>query len=887
MAWLDGLRGRDREIAEEIDSHLEMAIRDRIDRGESPEQARAAVLREFGNVPKVAQTTREVWSWTAIEQLLQDVRFGSRILWRAPGVSASAVILIALVIGGNTTVFSLVHGLVTTPAAGVRTERLVGVVGATPESARIEPMTSYPNYLDLAAHATSVRQLAAWADERLTIGVENGTYAVNGATATTGYFETLGVALAQGRGFRAADDRLENGGLVAVVSDRFWRDRLNARPDAVGRHITLNGQSATIVGVAAPRFLGALMTPGLDVWVPIRAYHDTFNSRRVLNDRREPTVIAIGQLAPHATLESAQAELSTLWSQLTRAYPVDNKDTRAVVLRYSSTAFLPFARFAPYILAIFSIVTALTLLIVSANVANLMLARAIVRQRETAVRQSLGASRWRIVRMLLVEGAVVSLAAWLAACVMAWWISRALIGFLEPARQNLVPDIRPDWTVAGYAMVLAVIATFAFTLAPALRTWQQQVLPWLKAGEQSIASGRSRVSNTLVVLQLAFSVLLLTSAGLVYRSIALLDSGDVGFTKEQLLLVTVRTGDAIRAAQHELSAAEREAGFALIERMRRRLADVHDVTAAAYSRRVPGPYFIGSSPVLRSDRPDPVLALIRPVGPDYLRALQLTPIAGRDISDRDTRGESPKAVVSERLARELWPNESPLGRTVLIGSDRQPAEVVGIAPNAFYDGPSHDPQPKFVFLSLQQRPEAPPTDPHFYIRYAGSLDALVPAIGKAIAEVDPAAPIVSMATMTSRLETVTELERMVATLLSWFAVTSLVIAALGQYAIAMFSTRRRTRDFGVRLALGASASQIQRSVVSEAFRLTSAGLLVGFLLSVGVATALRSVLFGITPTDPPTYAAVFTLLAITSILASYFPAWRAGRVNVVDVLRQE
>lgn len=819
----------------------------------------------------------------AIEQLLQDLRFGTRILWRSPGVSVSAVVLIALVIGGNTTIYSLVHGLVTTPAPGVGADRLVGIVVATPASAQIEPLTSFPNYLDLAANATSVHRLIAWRDDRFAVGVEHGTYAVFGAPVTTNYFETLHVTLAQGRGFRAADDRLDNG-LTAVISDRFWRDRFQSRTDIVGQQLRINGLSATIVGVAPRRFLGASMTPGEDVWVPIGAYYDAVGLR-TLRDRRESSVVVVGRLAPGATLDVAQAEMSTIAAQLARVYPVENKDTRAIVIPYSATAFLPFSRFAPYILAIFSVVTALTLLIVSANVANLMLARALTRQRETAVRRSLGASRQRIVRTLFVEGAVVSIVAWLAACIGAWWLSRALVAFLEPARRGLTPEIRPDWSVAAYAMVLAVAATIAFTVAPALITWRQQVLPWLKAGEQSIAGGRSRTSNLLVIVQLACSVLLLTLAGLAYRSISVLDSGEVGFAHEQLLLVTVRTAPIADVDDQDLSAAEHESRIALIERIRQRLADLPGVDAVSHARRL-GPTFVGSTPIRRSDRPDPVLAIVRPVGPDYLRTLGLTARAGRDLDLRDTRSETRKVVITERLAQELWPGLSPLGRTLMVGHNQEPAEVVGVAPNALYDGPSHDPQPKFAFLAARQQNIAA-RDTHFYIRYAVPLETMAPAIGAAVAEIDPSVPIVSMSTMTSLLETVMELERMVGTLLAWFAAMSLFIAALGQYAIAMFSTRRRTRDFGVRLALGASAAQIQRGVVTEAFRLTFAGLLVGFLLSVAAGTAFRSVLFGITPTDPPTYAAVFTLLAVTSIVASYLPAWRAGRVNVVDVLRQE
>jgi predicted permease len=547
---------------------------------------------------------------------------------------------------------------------------------------------------------------------------------------------------------------------------------------------------------------------------------------------------------------------------------------------------------APIFLALFSVITMLTLLVVSANVANLMLARAVVRQRETAVRQSLGASRARIVRMLIAEGVTVSAAAWLAACAFAWAVSRLLVSTLPPSRQGLLPDVTPDWQVAAYAMALAMAATIAFTVAPAIRTWRQPVLPWLKAGEQAVASGRSRVSTALVVLQLAFSVLLLTSAGLAYRSLGMIDSGEVGFNADQLLLMTVRTGRSGNLPPDAaVNAAEREAALVALDRIRDRLREVRDVEAVSYGRRAPGPYLPVTVPVWRAGQTprieESTPALRRQVGPDYLRVLGLQPIAGRAIAEADGRGTTRVAVINQHLAASLFGAQSPLGQTLFLGSNREAVEVIGVAPNVFYDGPSHDPKPHFVFVAEQQVAGVPTMEPTFFVRYRGGLDAVAPPLARALAEVNPEAPIVTMNTMASRLETVTEMERLIAALLVFFAAGSLIVAALGQYAIAAFNMRRRTRDFGVRMALGASSDRIQREVVVESLTTTTIGLALGFALSVGAGLAARSVLLGVTPTDPPTYAGVTGILAVASILASYLPAWRAGRVNVVEALRQE
>ena len=808
-----------------------------------------------------------------------------RILRHAPGLSATAVLLVALVIGGNTTIYAMVRSILTSPAAGVRSERLVAIKRLEPGGTIADPFFSYPAFRDFAAQTRTLAGLIAWTDERLVVGIDASNYALNGALVTTNYFELLGVGVSAGRGLQAADDTLQDG-LVAIISDRLWRERYAQAPDVVGRAIAVNGNPATIVGVTAPGFLGATLTPGEDIWVPLGAYYRAIAATSVLNNRAQPLVVMVGQLAADATLAELRAELAAFWEQQRIAYPADLGKARTVASAYSGAALLPMADMGAQFLAVFSIVTLLTLLIVSANVANLMLGRAVERERDSAVRRSLGASRLRIVRMLFFEGMAIAATAWIAASLFAWWTGRALLRVLEP-RPGLLAEARPDWTLAAYAMLLALVATAAFTTAPGLRAWRQQVLPVLKRAEQGVARGRSRASSALVVLQFAFSVLLLTSAGLAYRSLSMLDSGDVGYDTSQLLLVTVRAGRTGAFVASQPTAADRDARLALLERVRERLTEVANVEAVTYSRRVPGAYFLGTTPVERPGLTQPVQAFVRPVGPDYLKTLRLTPAVGRELTAVDRRGGNRTAVINRALAGELWPDGSPMGQIVTIGERRESAEVVGIAPDALFDGPVHDPHPRYLFLAEQQFSGGASIDPTFYIRHRGTLEAVAPLVGRAIAEVDADLPIVSMSTMIQRLESVTILERQVSTLLLVFALLSLLVATLGQYAVAMFNMRRRMRDFGVRMALGASATRIQRAVIAEALRLTLAGLTIGFVLSAAVGMAFRSVLFGITPTDPVTYAGVFAVLAAASLLAAYLPAWRAGRVNVVEALRQE
>ena len=887
-------RGGD-DISEEIDSHVAMATRDYIARGMTPDDARAAAAREFGNVLLVRETTREVWSWTRLEHCLQDVKFGARIVRHAPGLSAAAILLIALVIGGNATVYSMVNSILVSPASGVTRDDLVVIRHLDPRAFLTDPFVSFPNFEDYARASRTVHDFAAWNGQRMTLGTPAGNFALFGGLVTTSYFETFGVEISVGRGFVARDDDAPDG-MVAVISHRVWQERFNLAADIVGRPITINRMPATIVGVAPAGFAGAVLTPGEDVWLPIRAYNRATHGEAGLSNRAEPFVVMAGRLGPSASMAEARAEFATLSAQLQSTYPdafttispqggvVPLRNPRVVVSRYSATALLPIADMAPVFLAVFSVVTLLTLIVVCANVANLLLGRAVERQRDTAVRHSLGASRTRIVRMLLAEGATLAIAASIAAYAVAWWTSQALLRVIEP-RPGLLADARPDWTLAAYGMALALLATLAFSLAPALRSWRVQVLPLLKAGEHSIARGRSRLATGLVVVQFAFSVLLVTSAGLAYRSLTTLSSGKFGFNPDQLLIVTVRLGEASAAVSNE-PVADGAAGFALLERVRERLASATGVEAVSYARRVPGAAFLASTRIRRNTA-TVVTGFVRQVGPDYLRVLGLETTSGRDLTASDRRGAPRVAMINQRLAVELFADQSPIGHPVFISDRAEQVDIVGIVPDALFDGPNHDPHPRYVFVAEQQMPGNPPADLSFIIRHRGTLEAITPVVSRAIGEVDAGLPIVWMSTMNARLAMVTELEAQIVQLLVCFAVLSLVIAALGHYAVAMFNMRRRTREFGVRMALGASSQRIQVAVVREALVHTIPGLVIGFALSAAVAVSFKSVLFGVTPVDPITYIGVFVLLAVTSIVASYLPARRASRVSVVDALRHE
>jgi predicted permease len=895
----DALDGLDDEIRDHIEREVEMHMA----RGFSPDEARRRANLAFGNVALVQEDTRAVWTWTWLEQWRQDLRFGARILTNSPGLSFTAAVLIALVIGINTTIFSMVDGLVTRPAPGVETTGLVRIVLADRPGASY---FSFPDYQDYAAQTTTLQSVTASTNGRVTLASPSGSFAVFASAVDANYFDTVGIHVAKGRAFTASEGEARDAtGLVAIISDHAWHEYFGGAEDVVGRSISVNGRPATIIGVAPPAFRGVMLMERADIWLPLVMFWRVIDADalpRWLTDRTETPVDMIGRLAPGQSISGAQTEFATIQARLERSYPVGKRSPVSVV-RYSATSGGVIPAGAPTFLAIFSIVTLLTVLIVSANVANLMLARAAARQRETAVRQSLGASRARIVRLLLAEGLSISLVAWAAACMMTVWAARAIPRLMPQsplAGSGL--DFTPDWRVIGYAMLLAGVGTVAFTLVPAIRAWLQDPLPWLKAGEHSVAQGRSRLSNALVVLQLAFSVVLLTGAGLATRSAGLMKI-DLGFDMHNLLLVTVRTS---------ASAATRESNLVLVDQIRERLRRIPGVTSVSYVRNVPP--FAWSRELIRTHGgSETVFATMHVVGPDYFAVLGLAQTAGRPLTDDDLGHSDPVAVINENLAQAMWPGESALGRTITFGASPESLpgsavfgrrtegptiEIVGVAPNAYVAGfnPERpDPRPNLIFVPAQQafalRGRGDPAAPGeftFYLRHqASAFEHVASSIGPELRAVDPRVAIAGVQTMDTQLEGVTFTAHLIARLLAIFSVVSLLIAAIGQYAVIAFNMRRRVREFGVRIALGASAGQVLRAVLDEGLALTGIGLIAGLLLSLGVAMLTRRALFGVTPTDPMTYGGVVALLTCVALTACCLPARAATRVDPVQALRQE
>jgi predicted permease len=812
-----------------------------------------------------------------LDVLLAELRSGARIVRTAPGLSLTVILLVALVVGGNTTIYSIVHALLTRPATGVVADRLYTLQNRE-DGRPTGPEHSYADLEDLAA-AGVFESVLGFVFIAFSATFDDATDAIRGASVTDNYFATLGVSLARGRTFTNGESGLDASGLVAIIGDRIWRERFGSRDDILGQSLFINGTVATIVGVTRPDFHGVMLGEASELWVPLEAYARASGRVATLTDRDARQVVVIGRLASDATTQSADRALVTFSNRLARAHPDTNGRRTVAMVPYSLTAAgnSLFAERAPIFMALFSVITAVTLLIVCANVANLMLARMVGRQRELAVRLSLGASRGAVLRLMFAESVVLAVLAWIAACLVAWWVSRGVVTTLATASRSgmLLVDFTPDVRVLAYALLLSLTGAVLFGLAPSLRVWRQNLLAALQPGEAGTTPLRSRLSRTLAIVQVAFCVLLLVAAGLAWRSLSLIAVTDLGFTTDQLLLVRVNTAGAAQTPD-----AHKQA----LEAARARLLTNPGLVGVTYARTTP-PY--GALTEVLRTHPDerPLVTRVNTVGPEYFGVMGAPTRAGRDFAADDAHRQA-GVIVNETLAAALWPGQSPLGRSVFVGRSLTPMRVDGIAPDVSFTGFMDASQPRALFLPEQQSARGPGLVT-FLIRYSGPTDQAVATARAALNQVDNRLPIVSMTTMNAALDDASSPVRIVTSLLALFATGSLLIAAIGLYGVVAFNLRQRSREFGVRIALGASGRQLVGRALAEGVLLAAAGLGLGLLLSAGAARAGRNLLVGVAPTDPLTYFGVFALLTMVALLASYLPARRVTRIDPVRALRQE
>jgi putative ABC transport system permease protein len=824
------------------------------------------------------------WGGEAMRTLLQDLRYGLRILWKSRGFTVVAVLTLALGIGANTAIFSIVNGILLRPLPFENPEQLVAIGGSDAVRAPnvFSVPVSYPNFADIRTRNHSFTDVAAYQDNEGTLTGAGQTLHVNVENVSASLFHLLDVQASLGRGFLPSED--QPGHLVAVIGEAFWRRHFNADPGVIGRAVNLNGRAFTIVGVMPSGFQFPVRAQARDLWLTFsrQAQADDPKDMPMTEMRGNDSLSVIARLKPGVTLVQANADVASIARELAKEFP-DSDSQTGLGARSHLDELVGDTR-TP-LLVLFGAV-GLVLLIACANVANLLLARASGRSREIAIRAALGASRGRVIRQLVAESLALSLAG-AALGVAAAKLGLASILKLYPSNLPRAQEVSIDYRVLLFTMGLAILTGVVFGLVPALRVSNPNLTEAMREGGRSASAGRShsRLRSGLVIAETALGVTLLIGAGLLIRSFTRLSHADLGFNPTHILTAsfdlseTLYNGDQMDRFVQELFA---------------RIRALPGVASAAGAIPLPldDDRFIISfnlldHPVPKANEPS---AGFYVVVPGFFETMQIPLMRGRTFDGRDQRNSAPVMIVTHEFAEKYFPNEDPIGKRVKIGAGegaaragykvREIVGVVGDIRNSDIGKPPH----AAYYIPLPQLMWGPPT---LAIRTVGDPNAITAEIRKILSSMDPDAPLYSVRTMDDYLALDLGRARFQTVLLGLFAAIALLLTAVGLYGVMSYTVVQRTQEIGIRVALGASRSEVLQMVLAKSFRMTGFGLLFGILGAIALTRLLGGLLYEVKPFDPPTFIAVSALLGGISLLASYVPAWRAARVDPMVALRHD
>jgi predicted permease len=872
----------ERELDEELRHHIEQQTEQNIRMGMNPEEARSAARKAFGGVEQAKERSRDARGLRWLEELWQDLRYGARMLRTQPGFTLIAVLTLGLGIGANTAIFSIVNALLLRPVPGVaEPERLV-LVGRSRENVAFDSL-AYPDYLDYREQNTVFSGITVFYTTPLhlsNVDAGGAPERVQGELVSGDYFTTLGVKAALGRTLTRADDTTPGANPVALIGYSLWQRRFGADAAIVGKTIKLDARPFTVVGVALEGFAGTVVGGATEVWLPITMFAQVgrYQDRRedFLTMRGAQWIDGFARLKPGVTLQHAQAEMSVIAQRLARAYPNTNEKVGVKVAphfgmwpddRADARAFT----------GLLLLAAGLVLLVTCANVANLLLARATRRQREMGVRLALGAGRARIVRQLLTESLLLALLGGIAGLFLARWASDFIMRYWTPKSYYGLQtslDLSPDAHVLLFASGVSLLTGVIFGLAPA---WQSARTDLLSALKDGAATGRSprqaRLGGVLIVGQIALSLVVLASAGLCVRTLHNAFAIDRGYNVDRVLTTEIDLG---RQGYNE--------GRSRIfhQQLSERVRALPGVEAASLAHRSPlsDQQYTGVRPAGMPETSPPITTRFNIVTPRHLETIGLRLLQGRDFNAQDTAQAHRVAIINESLARRLWGEQNPLGK--LLGNKQQ-IEIIGIVNDARY-GSGLQPPPLHLYFPVAQDYRPGMT---LHVKATGDPTSLIAAVQREVRTLDPNLLIHNVRTLDAQLDQVLAAQRVAAALISSFGLLALLLAGLGLYGVMAYSVAQRTREIGIRLALGAQARDVQALIVRRGMAMALCGVALGLFASAAVTKTMRNLLFGVNPTDPPTFAAVASLLIAVAALACWIPARRATKVDPLVALRNE
>lgn len=878
-------RHRQEELSDELESHLDMATRDRVERGESANEARASAHREFGNPAIVREVTHDQWGWSWLENLIQDIHFGFRMLRKSPGFTAVAVLTLALGIGANTALFSVVNGVLLNPLPYPHPEQLVEVAAVAPPFP--ESSMSYPNFLDWARENHTFDSIAAYRVHDFNLTGWGEAQQVRAMQVSASFFPILGYSPLIGRNFTSDEDK-RGAAPVAMLSYGLWKSKFGGSPDILDKSLTLNGIAFSVIGVVPQNFYFCCGSTNFvlgDIYTPIGSW----GNPDLYNRADHIGIYAVGRLKVGVTLEQARADMDRVARNLAAEYPDTNKK-EGVWLAPLKQRMVQDVK--PMLLVLL-VAVGFVLLIASVNVANLLLARSTGRAREFSIRAALGASQSRVIRQLLTESLLLSLAGGGLGLLLASWGTQAALQSLPEAlpRAN---DVHLDLRVLLFTLSVSLVAGILFGLAPALKTSHPDLHATLKEGGRGASAVRYRTQGVFVVVEMALAVVLLIGAGLAIRSLARLWSVNPGFNPQNIMTFgvampassTKQTPDEIRSSVRQLLST---------------VASIPGIQSASLTDGAQPMYGDDEWPLWIEGQPKPssqgemISALSYIVSPDYWNVMQIPLLRGRLLTAQDDSHSTPVCVIDKDFAERYFSKEDPIGQRLNVYGGDQQYEIVGVVGHVNQWGLDYDATGpvKAQFYTLdQQFPDKFLLAASFYVhafvvRASSSNSPSVSAIRDALRQIGSDIVAYQFKSMDSIIADSISSRRFAMILLGAFAAIALLLASIGIYGVISYVAGQRTHEIGIRLALGAQRGDVLRLVLGQGARLAVIGVGIGLAAAAALTRLMTTILFGVSAVDPLTFASVAILLSGVALAACYIPARRAMRVDPMIALRYE
>jgi len=881
--WLWRWRRREEELDEEIRSHLEMAKQDRIARGEDPREAGYAARREFGNVDLVKEVTRDMWGWGAAERLALDVRFAGRSLRKSPGFTGTAVLSLVLGIGANTASFSVSEALLLRPLP-IHEPDAVAKISVNHRRSGYEEV-SYPDFLDLRARAESFSSMSAHATRRLAVARETDAIPrmLFCKIVSDGFFETMGVQPIMGRGFSREETTVPGREPVTVVSHEFWKNDLGANQDAIGMTLRVNGIPFTVVGVAPEGFTGISNLMRYAMYVPA-TMADRLAPRRhgtpVIQDRSEPGFDVRGRLKPGVSMAEASAEVETLGAALELAYPETNRDRAFIALSDLRNRLKDSPEVAGMV-AMLMTLSFLVLVIACANVASLLLARARSRMREMAIRSAIGAGRGRLFQQLLTESLLLALCGGALGVGLASVVIRHLAAIRLPTDTPMSLATQLDGRVLLFSVVTSVLSAVFFGAIPAWKAVKPDLTPALKAGDMEMKDRvRSWGRHLLVGAQVALCLVLLVASAAMLDAFRRMLVIDPGIRTERLMMMEF---DPTLARY----SAEQSAEF--LRQLKERIRQLPGVESAALSRAVPfRPNFNAVEVVPEGFDFAPGQTTVKleanVVDPDYFETAGVALLRGRAFSRSDRGSSAPVVIVNEEFAKRYYPGREALGRRLRLGAQGPFAEVVGVARTGKYLSTMELPTP-YLYLPFEQAPQTRMT---LLVATASEPRLIVGDLFDSVHSLDENMPVFNVYDMrTYYQQGVLAPAMVVLQMVGTIGLAGLVLATVGLYGLVAYTVSRRTREIGIRMAVGAGRGRVLRLILRQGLILAGCGTLTGVALSLPVFSIMSAAFAGLGRLNPMTLVVVPLLLTGITLAACYVPALKASRIDPTRALRAE